>query len=94
MDDPGDLTLVEHVLEGVEVGDVAARERDLSLVASDHEREARAVVTEVEADDVVASLEGQPRDPGAEAAEHTRDEHPLAHPARRFMRDTLTTLDM
>ena len=79
MDDPRDLVLVEHPLERVEVGDVAADERHAGCVLAEHEVEPRRVLAEVVADDVVAVGEHRARDPGAEAAEDAGDEDALAH---------------
>ena len=61
----------------LEVGDVAADERDPVGVVAEHEVEPRGVVAEVVADDLVAVGERRARDPGAEAAEDAGDEEPL-----------------
>ncbi len=79
MDDPRDLVLVEHPLERVELGDVAADERHAGRVVSEHEVEPRRVLAEVVADDVVAVCEHRARDPCAQAAEDAGDEDPFAH---------------
>ena len=79
MDDAGDLALVEHSFERLDVGDVAADDRHPIAVVAEHETQSRGVVPEVVAHDLVPVGERRPRDPGSEAAEDAGDEEPLAH---------------
>ncbi len=82
VDDARDLVLVEGVLDGVEVGDVARHELDPAGVVSEYQVEATAVVAEVVADHRVSVVEHASGDPGAEAAQGTGDEDSLRQAGR------------
>ncbi len=71
-----DLVLVEQPRERLPVDDVALHERNLGV---GDEPQAAVVGAEVEADDADALLGQQRARPGADAAERTGDEEPLAH---------------
>jgi hypothetical protein len=75
MDDMRDAVLVEHRVERVAVGDVAAHERDLGIRGEPH---APVVGAEVEADDLRAFRSELGAGPGADTAERAGDEKPLA----------------
>ena len=82
MDDTRDLVLVERALDRREIGDVALHQHDRGFVVAEHELESAPVVSEVVADDRVAVVEHAARDPGAEAAERSGDEHSLSQGVR------------
>ncbi len=79
MDDARDRAVVEHVLQRVEVGDVAAHERHAVDVLAEHEPQAARVLPEVVPDHLVPIREDRAGDPRTEAAEHAGDEDSLAH---------------
>ena len=85
VDDARDRVLVERAPEGVEVGDVAAHERQLlELFRREDELEAVHRVAEVVADGLVAVVEHRLHRPRADAPERTSDQHTLSHrPAPR-----------
>ncbi len=82
MDDARDFVLVECALDRGEVRDVALDDLDPAGVVAEHELETAAVVAEVVADDGVAVVEHASGNPGAQAAEHPRDQDTLRQAAR------------
>ena len=79
MDDPRDLVLVERAAERVEVGDVAAHERQpLALLRREDELQPVRRIAEVVADRLVAVLEHRLHGPGADAPERPGDQDALA----------------
>jgi hypothetical protein len=70
-----DRVLVERPLDGVEVGDVAAHAGDgASLAWLERERQARRLLADVEADDLVPAVEQRAHGPDADRAERAGDE--------------------
>jgi len=84
MDHVRDRALVERVLDGREVGDVAAHELDAGqLLGAHHQLGAPAVFTEVEGHDRAAFAHELAAAPRADAAERAGEEPALVrHPGR------------
>ena len=59
-----------------------SHERDGLLLVAEHELEPSAVLAQVEADHLVAVIEGAASDPGAEATESAGDQNSLSQGAR------------
>jgi hypothetical protein len=70
-----DRVLVEHPLDELEVGDVAAHADDaLGLLRLERDRQARRLLAEVEGDRLVSPVEQRAQRPGADRAVGAGDE--------------------
>ena len=79
MDDPRDRLLVERARESLQIGDVAAHERQpLALLRREDQLQPVRRVAEVVAHRLVAVLEDRLHGPGADTAERSGDEDALA----------------